>query len=130
MAGHLSPRRRLLLVATDLLLRSRVVETTRALGYDVAVAETAEAARDALRRDRPALLVLDLQASGLVWQEVVAAAKAAPGGPVPILAYGQHTKPSILRAARRAGCDLAVPRSQLVAELPQLIERLREQLAG
>jgi len=107
-------------VATDIMLRSRVLEAASVLGYDVTVAETAEAARDALRSDRPALLVLDLQADGLSWQEVVAAAKETG---VPVLAYGQHTRPSILRAARRAGCDLAVPRSKLVAELPALMER-------
>ncbi|MBI2912952.1 MAG: hypothetical protein HYY03_03435 [Chloroflexi bacterium] len=103
------------------MLRSRVAEGARALGHDVAVADSVAAARDALRQQPPALLVLDLQAQDIAWQEVVAAAKEAG---VPVLAYGQHTKPSILRAARRAGCDLAVPRSQLVAELPALIERL------
>ncbi len=127
MAGQPSSSRRLLLVATDLILRSRLVEGARALGHPVAVAETADAARDALRSQRPALLVLDLQAQGLAWQDVVAAAK---GAGVPVLAYGQHTKPSILRAARQAGCDLAVPRSRLVSELPALIERLAVTIAG
>ncbi len=121
MAGNPSSRGRILLVATDLILRSRVVEGARAAGYDVSVADTLDAAREALRSG-PALLVLDLQSDGLAWPEVVAAAREAA---VPVLAYGQHTKPGILRAARRAGCDLAVPRSRLVAELPALIERAR-----
>ncbi len=121
MAGDLSKQRRVLLVATDLLLQSRVVEGVRALGYDVDVAATAPAARAALRSSPPALLVLDLQAADIAWPDVLAAAKDSG---VPVLAYGQHTKPDILRAARRAGCDMAVARSTLVKKLPRLIERI------
>jgi hypothetical protein len=43
---------------------------------------------------------------------------------VPVLAFGRHTEPALLRAARDAGARIVVPRSQLVEELPQLIERL------
>ncbi len=118
MAGHPS-RRRLLVVATDLIWQTRLVEAARALGFEPGVAADAEAARETLRPAAAGLLVLDLQAA-LPWQDVVEAARAAG---VPVLAYGQHTKPGVLRAARRAGCDLVVPRSTLVADLPSLIER-------
>jgi DNA-binding response OmpR family regulator len=122
MAGHSSSAERIVLVATELILRSRVEERLRALGYEVSVADTAQGAREALRAS-PVLLVLDLQVDGIPWQQVVAAAEETC---VPVLAYGQHTKPSILRAARAAGCDLAVPRSKLVAELPALLQRVRD----
>ena len=122
MAGNLSISGRIVLVATDLMRQSRVAEAARALGYTVAVATTAEEAREALHAGAgvAAVVILDLQAGGVPWRDVVAAAV-----PVPVIAFGQHTKPDILRAARAAGCRLAVPRSQLVEELPQLIEKAK-----
>ncbi len=101
------------------------MERARALGYDVSVASTIKAVREALRSGPADVMVLDLQADGVPWQDVLAAAKEAPNGPVPILAYGQHTKPDLLRTARNGGCDLAVPRSRLVEEFPALIDQLR-----
>ncbi len=107
------------------MLESRIREKARAMDYDVSVVGTAQAVRDAVDSAPPDLLVLDLQAVGLSWQEAVAAAKDGAEGPVPVLAYGQHTKPDILRAARDGGCDMAVPRSQLMEEFPALIEQVR-----
>ena len=122
MAGNFSTSGRIVLVATDLMRQSRVAEAARALGYAVALATTAEEAHEALHASAgaDAIVILDLQAEGLPWRDVVAAA-----GSVPVIAFGQHTKPDILRAAKAAGCRLAVPRSQLVEELPRLIERAR-----
>ena len=120
MAGNLSTCGRIVLVATDLMRQSRVAEAARALGYAVALATTAEEARAALHASAGAIVILDLQAEGLPWRDVVAAA-----GTTPVIAFGQHTKPDVLRAARAAGCRLAVPRSRLVEEMPQLIEKAK-----
>ena len=120
MAGNLSTSGRIVLVATDLMRQSRVAEAARALGYTVVVATSAKEAREALHAGAAAVVILDLQAEGVPWREVLAAA-----GPVPVIAFGQHTKPDILRAAKAAGCRLAVPRSRLVKELPRLIEKAK-----
>jgi len=120
MAGNLSASSRIVLVATDLMRQSRVAEAARALGYAVAVATTVEEAREALRDGGSAVIILDLQAEDAPWRDVLAAA-----GDVPVIAFGQHTRAGVLRAAKAAGCRIAVPRSQLVAELPQLIEKAK-----
>ena len=123
MASSTLARGRIILVSTDLIRESRIAEGGRALGYEVQTASTIDALSTALASTRPDLLILDLQAEGAPWREVIELARRAGDGGVPVLAYGQHTKPKLLRAARVAGCDLAVPRSKLVDELPQLIER-------
>ena len=41
-----------------------------------------------------------------------------------VLAFGRHTEPAVLRAARAAGADIVVPRSQLAEELPELLRSL------
>ena len=69
----------------------------------------------------PALVVVDIHAAGIDANAVIAAAREAG---VPVLAFGRHTSAGDLRAAREAGADKVVPRSQLVEELPQLIADL------
>ena len=107
-------------VISDLMLQSRLVEQARLAGCTVLVADTFEALDRALAAG-PALVAVDLQASGVDWRRAVALAKERG---VPILAIGRHTEAALLRAAREAGCDRVVPRSTFVEELPQLLEQL------
>ncbi len=106
-----------LLIISDLLFQSRVREQASALGYEVSLAETDAAVRDALTLV-PGLVVLDLHIGDVDWRQAVARAKEQD---VPVLAFGRHTEADLLRSAREAGCDRVVPRSTLVEELPQLI---------
>jgi CheY-like chemotaxis protein len=110
----------ILALVSDLLFQSRLREQARALGYEIAVADTPESLRDGLDRS-PALVVIDLHVAGLDWRQAVEAAKRAG---VPVLAFGRHTEAKLLRSAREAGCGRVVPRSTFVEELPRLIEEL------
>jgi len=109
--------RTILLIIPDLMFQSRLREQAAALDYGVAIADTNAAVIDALAA-APQLAVIDLHAAGIDWQAAVAAAVERG---VPVLAFGRHTEPGLLRAAGDAGCACVVPRSQLVADLPQLI---------
>ena len=111
----------ILVIVTDLMFQSRLREHVSAMGSEVVVGDTLAAVREALN-ERTALAILDLHVSGVDWRQAVELAKEAG---VPVLAFGRHTEAPLLRAARDAGCERVVPRSTLVAELPQLIEELR-----
>ena len=117
---EMMPTNTILAIVTDLLFQSRLREQARALGYDVAVADTMDAGTEALAGG-PALVVLDLHVDGIDWRRTVATAREQR---VPVLAFGRHTEPQLLRSAREAGCDRVVPRSTFVEELPKLIEEL------
>ena len=119
MAGEQAPERTLLVVASDLMWQSRLAEAGRSLGYRVVLADTAEEALQALLSDDVSLVIVDLQGA-VPWEGVVRAAKERA---TPVVAYGQHTKPELLRSARKAGADAVVPRSTLVAELGEVIGR-------
>ncbi len=123
MTADLSTSGRILAVVTNLMLESRITEGARALGYAVTTAGSTQYVREALRSISVDLIVLDLQADGVPWKDVVMAAREAANGHLPILAFGQHTRPDLLQAARDGGCDMAVPRSRLVEQLPALIEQ-------
>jgi len=66
-------------------------------------------------------VVVDLHDMTFDARRLVAAAAAAGR---PALAFGRHTEAAALRSAREAGASIVVPRSQLVEELPALLERL------
>jgi DNA-binding response OmpR family regulator len=109
----------ILVVCSDLMLQSRVREQAQRLGYDAPVADTLDELSASL--DVAALLALDLHVAGLDWR--AAAATARERG-VPVLAFGRHTEPALLREARDAGVERVVARSTLVEELPALIVAL------
>ncbi len=102
------------------MFQSRLRTQARALGYEMAIADSLELVRAGLE-DSPSLLVIDLHVAGLDWTQAVEAAKKSS---VPVLAFGRHTEPQLLRSAREAGCSRVVPRSTFVEQLPQLIEEL------
>ena len=68
--------------------------------------------------EAPTLAVIDLHADGIDASRTIADANAAG---IRVLAFGRHTDATALRAAREAGADRVVPRSQLVEELHELI---------
>jgi hypothetical protein len=91
------------------MLQSRVAEILGAAGHDVAVVSDPADVGDA------ELIVADVNA-------VDPAALAKHG--VPVLGFHQHTDPEAARAAEAAGVVLVVPRSRLVREMPELVERV------
>lgn len=99
-------------IVADLMLGSRVEATLTAAGHDVALAP---AIAEAGEIDRADVVVADLDCE---------AADALAGLDTPVLGFYQHTDVETRAAAEAAGIDLAVPRSRLVREMPELVERL------
>jgi hypothetical protein len=100
---------RVLAIVTDLMLSSRVEESLRSAGHDVAVMQSLP---DPVEAD---LLICDLDAVDI---EQVAQASA------PTLGFYSHVDVETKQAADAAGIDLAVPRSRMARELPQLVDKL------
>jgi hypothetical protein len=98
-------------VTPDLLLGSKVEATLGAAGHEVTLSPAlAEAPLD-----EADLLVADLDAED---------PKALVNLGVPVLGYHSHVNAETREAAEAAGIDLAVPRSRMARELPQLVDRL------
>ena len=102
---------RVVAVAPDLLLGSKVEAMLSAAGHEVTLSPAlAEAPLDAAD-----LLVADLD---------VESPEALVGLGIPVLGYYSHVEVETKRAADAAGVDLAVPRSRLARELPELADQL------
>src|SRR4051794_6495201 len=112
-----------LLLSRDLLFVTKITGTARALGHRVAVAGDAARARDLIARERPRAVFVDLSAGELVDPEPLRALRELAGPATPFVAFGSHVDTRALAAARSAGCDPVMPRSQFSAELPALIRR-------
>ena len=96
-------------VVADLMLASRVRTSLEASGHEV---EQETELPDEL--DGVDLVVADL--------DVVAPEALADLG-LPVVGFYQHTDTETKNRAEEAGLDFAVPRSRMVRELPQLVER-------
>jgi hypothetical protein len=104
---------RVIAVAADLMLGSKVEATLGAAGHEVTLAPSLQEAP----LGEAQLLVADLEVEN-------PEALVAVG--VPVLGYYSHVDADTREAAVAAGVDLVVPRSRLARELPALVERLLE----
>ena len=100
---------RIVALVTDLMLASRVRTALEASGHEV---EQEASLPDEL--DGVDLVVADLDA--------VAPEPLGELG-VPVVAFYQHTDVETKRRADAAGLAVAVPRSRMVRELPELVGR-------
>jgi len=102
---------RVVAVATDLLLASRVEAMLSAAGHEVTLAGSLQKAP----LDRADLIVADLDAEP---------PEALAGLGIPVLGFYSHVDVETKRAAEAAGLDLVVPRSRMARELPDLVTKL------
>ena len=115
---------RVLILCDDLIFTSKIAATARAHGLDASVARTQEALVAKLAADPAACVIVDLHNVTLNWASLF----AMLGEPRPrFVGFGSHVDKSVLEAARSAGCDLVMPRSQFVklleTDLPKWAEK-------
>ena len=102
---------RVVSIATDLMLASRVDAMLTAAGHHVVLARSVEEA--------------PLDGAEIVVADLDAADPAALGAlSLPVLGYYSHVDVDTRKAADAAGIALAVPRSRMARELPTLVEQL------
>jgi hypothetical protein len=102
---------RIVVIAPDLMLGSRIEETLSTAGHDVTLVPSASGAPP----DEADLLIADLED---------VSAEAVVGQGVPVIGFYPHTNVELKQAAEAAGVDLVVPRSRMSREMQQLVEGL------
>jgi DNA-binding NarL/FixJ family response regulator len=106
------------LLSDDLMFTSRVTGTAQALGLNVLTARSADVLLDLARKQKPACVLIDLANPGLSLPELLRQLESLAEPRPRVVAYGSHVDAAGLRAAREAGCDLVLPRSKFVEDLP------------
>ncbi len=102
---------RVVAVAPDLLLGSKVEAMLSAVGHEVTLAPSVAEAP----LDEADLLVADLDTEN---------PKALAGLGIPVLGFYSHVNVETRQAAEAAGIDTVVPRSRMARELPDLVAAL------
>ena len=114
----------ILAVVDDLFFVSKLQETARLVGAQLATVRAAAFHLDDLRRQKPALIIFDLNTTSGNAADLIRQLKSdAELKEIPVLAFFSHVQVELQRAAQEAGCDQILPRSQFTATLPQLLRQ-------
>ena len=119
-----------LLLSDDLIFTSRVAGTGRDVGVAVRAARDVEVLEALARQDAPPLVIVDLANPGLSVPNLLARLGVVCPAMPRVVAYGSHVDAAGLRAARQAGCDVVLPRSAFVEELPAKLAEWMGRPAG
>jgi ActR/RegA family two-component response regulator len=105
-----------LVLSDDLLFISRIQGTARDHGLTCVSVRTPEQLLAKATAEPPRCVLLDLHLVG-DFGGVVGPLKGLSPAPF-LVGYGSHVDAETLHAARIAGCDLVLPRSKFVEDLP------------
>lgn len=103
-----------LVFCDDLIFTSKITATARAKGIEAAVARTQDSLVAKLLVGPVGCVIVDLHNATLDWATLF---PAIGSGRPKFVGFGSHVDVETLKAARRAGCDSVMPRSQFVAKL-------------
>lgn len=112
----------ILVVADDLLFRSKISTAAKAAGVVVRAATTADAAIERAREDRPSLILLDLDSGRTQPFEVLRRLAESPDlAALATLGFVSHVHAEHIRQARALGIGNVLARSAFVAQLPDIL---------
>ena len=102
----------------DLFFRAKVLETAKALSVEVNVARDADEILQAVRRSKPRLVLLDLDAPALQPLDTLVALDG-----IPVVGFLAHEHTALRDQAVAAGCSEVLTKGQFSASLPAILRR-------
>ena len=108
-----------LAVVPDLYFATRIAATAKAAGVEL---ELVTPQRAVARLAEPGASLVIVEISNRDSPSLIAELKRAQPA-IPVVGFGAHVETALLQAAKTAGADAVLPRSQLVGRLPALLER-------
>jgi PleD family two-component response regulator len=114
----------ILAILDDLMFTSKIKLAASQIGVPVGFARSAESALADMRKNPPALVILDLNNPRTDPLGTVAAMKAdAKLADIPTLGFVSHVDTVTIDAARRAGVGDVLARSAFAQRLPEILAR-------
>jgi len=93
------------LLVEDNALNRKLFRDILEIQFDVALADSAEAAQEYLRGGRPDLILMDMELPGMDGLTLTRLLKAEPAtASIPVVGLSAHAMPRDIEAARQAGC--------------------------
>lgn len=113
-------------VLTDLMFTVKIQEAAKRAGLEAVFVKSKEKALEQARTE-PAVVILDLNNSGLDALDVIGALKAQDDTRgIPLLGFVSHVQADLKQAAQQKGCDTVLPRSTFSQNLPAILKRYAE----
>lgn len=109
---------RVFALVDDLFFRTKIVETARQVGVELACFATPQDLVDEAIARPPSLVIMDLNARN---DPLHALEQLARGNSIPLIAFLSHVQTDLAERARQAGCTKVMPRSQFSKELPAIL---------
>lgn len=111
-----------LVIADDLLFRSKISTAAKALGVVVGAATTVEAALQRAKSDHPTLVLLDLDSARTQPFEVLRRFAEDPElSGLQTLGFVSHVHADLVQQARKLGIGTVVARGAFAATLPEIL---------
>lgn len=112
----------ILVVADDLLFRSKISTAAKALGVVVRAATTPDAAIERAREDKPTLVLIDLDGQKPAPFEVLTRFAADPAlRSLSTIGFVSHVHADLVHQARALGIGTVLARSAFVAQLSDIL---------
>ncbi|HEY6420071.1 MAG TPA: hypothetical protein VIX59_13795 [Candidatus Binataceae bacterium] len=119
--GATSARVTVLALVRDLFFRSKMDAVAAAVGAEIAYASTLDAAAKRCAELKPVLVFADLSDASFPALDTASRIRdAAPGAR--LVGFASHVDLKPLAAARAAGFELTLSRSEFTARLPDLLK--------
>ena len=115
-------------LVTDLIFATRIGGTAGQAGLECRIVRSVGDLEAAVRAHRPALVLLDLQADGIVGPDAVARTREADPD-TRVVGFVSHVEKDLAAAAAAAGAEV-LPRSRFVHQLPELLAAAAEGRTG
>ena len=112
---------RILGLMHDLFFRSKVDAVSHALGIDVVYAGSLDEAKARCAEAVPAMIFVDLADPIFPAVETAGAMRAAAPG-ARLIGFASHVDLKALGAAREAGFEMTISRSEFTQRLPELLK--------
>ena len=112
----------ILAAVDDLLFRSKIRAVAKHVNAEIAFAQTPDEILAQARAGRPSLLIFDLNSAKSDPIATIAAIKSDPAlAGVRAIAFASHVHVDLIAAARQAGADQVMPRSQFAGNLAEIL---------
>jgi DNA-binding NarL/FixJ family response regulator len=112
----------ILAAVDDFLFRSKIRAVAKHVNAQVQFAQTQEEILAQARAAKPALVIVDLNNQKVDPVATIAAIKAdAALADVRTIGFASHVHVDLIDAARRAGADQVLPRSQFAGNLAEIL---------
>ncbi|MGC1382599.1 MAG: hypothetical protein WA823_02390 [Candidatus Acidiferrales bacterium] len=109
----------------DIFFQAKIRETAKLVGVDIRFCTTPDALFAELDKERPNLVVIDLNARNSPL-DAIARARAFAAD-MPLVGFLSHVQLDLAEKARLAGCENVMPRSKFTHNLATILAQAKSQ---